>query len=179
MKGLPRQPWLVLGGLLIVTVSAAAWVSDDKRVAQDNVTEVVTPTPRRAVAVRTAQPTQTLNLDKLRNRNLTPGAGDPFAIRKKSKPPAPAAPLVVVAPPPPPPAAPPPSAPPLPFSYMGKLIDETGMAIFLVAGDRTLVVREGQTVESVYHLDSVSESRLLFTHLPTGIQQNISIGEPQ
>ncbi len=177
MKALPRQRWLILGGLLIVTVSAAAWVSDEKGVAPDSVAEVVTPAPRRAVAVRTQ--TETLNLDKLRNRNLTPGAGDPFAIRKKSKPAAPAVPAVVAAPPPPPAPAPPPSAPPLPFAYMGKLIDETGMAIFLVAGDRNLVVREGDTLESVYHLDSVTESRLLFTHLPTGIQQNIPIGEPQ
>jgi hypothetical protein len=177
MNTLPRRRWLILGGLLIVTVSAAAWVSDEKRVAPDTVAEVVTPTPRRAVVVRAQN--ETLNLDKLRNRNLTPGAGDPFAIRKKSKPPAPATPIVVAAPPPPPVPAPPPAVPPLSFTYMGKLIDETGMAIFLVAGDRNLVVREGETIESVYHLDSVTESRLLFTHLPTGIQQNFPIGEPQ
>jgi hypothetical protein len=175
MKVPPRQRWMMLGGLLIVTVSAAAWVSDEKRVAADDVAEVVTPAPRRAMIVRA--PTETLDLDKLRKRNLSPGAGDPFAIRKQNKPPAPRAPVVVAAPPPPPAPAPTTSAPPLPFVYMGKLIDETRLTIFLVTGDRNLLVREGETLESVYHLDRVTESHLLFTHLPTGIQQIMQIGE--
>jgi hypothetical protein len=139
----------------------------------------------RRVAERPDNPSaeDRVRLDKLRGRNAPASAGDPFGTRGWRKPVAPKKPSVAVQPvvpapaPPPPSAAPAPSAPPLPFTFLGRLSSEEVDAVFLALGDRNLVVREGEIVESVYRVDTISEMRLTVTHLPTGTQQQLSFGD--
>ncbi|MFN0039716.1 MAG: hypothetical protein ACKVP2_09415 [Burkholderiales bacterium] len=180
-----RQRWVVLGALLLATLTAAAWVSEDEKTTLAEAVGHVSPAsqateaPQRSGSKQSAEPMETLQIEKLRKSQTAPIAGDPFAARSWRKRAPAARPVAVVAAPAPPAPPPPPSAPPLPYTYMGKLVDDAGMAVFLVAGDRNLVVRQGETIDATYHLDSVSDARLLFTHLPTGIQQSFPIGEPQ
>jgi len=75
-------------------------------------------------------------------------------------------------------AAPPPQAPPLPFAYMGKLAEEQTTTVFLVAGDRNLVVKAGDLIDNTYRLEEVTDSAVVLTYLPMNQQQRLAIGVP-
>jgi hypothetical protein len=192
-----RQRWLVLGGLLTATLAAAAWVHGN-----DNTNQVVVESHERPGSMARAgdegrTDTQLRNdlpriagegagsqqrsdsrvqLERLNARTLGKSGRDPFAMpvrkapRKRPNPP----PVVVarVAPPPPP------SAPALPFKYMGKLVDGDETKVFLIHGDRNLVVRAGDTIESVYRLDRISDDELILTYLPMNQRQTLSTRTP-
>jgi hypothetical protein len=84
-------------------------------------------------------------------------------------------------PPPPPPAAkplppPPPSAPPLPFTYLGRYEDRAKPVIFLVRGDRVLLVSAGDVIEGTYRVDGIVGTALGLTYLPLNIKQSLDIG---
>ena len=93
-------------------------------------------------------------------------------------------------PPPPPPApvvsaaqtsAPPvPTAPPLPFQYMGSYApDGEAPVFFLTRGDRVYDVRVGDTLDSIYSVDSFNGAQLLLTYKPLNIQQQLVAGGSQ
>jgi hypothetical protein len=81
---------------------------------------------------------------------------------------------VEVVPPPPPP----PTAPPLPFSYMGRLLEETPQrpVYFLVKGDKLYTVAEGELIDGTYRLEGVDSGQLALTYLPLNIRQFIPMG---
>jgi len=82
-------------------------------------------------------------------------------------------------PPPPPPKPlppPPPTAPPLPFTYLGKKMEDGAWEIYLARGDQTLVVREKTTIDNTYRVDSVTPPTLSLTYLPLNQVQTLSIG---
>lgn len=94
-------------------------------------------------------------------------ATDLFASRSWAPPPAPAAPPAVL----PPPAAP---APPL-FTYLGKRRDEQGWQVYLGRGDLALIVREGETIEGGYRVESIKPPTLTLVRADN--KQQIAIGE--
>jgi len=176
MKFGPRQRWISLISLLTLALTAAAWVRDSDKAA---VAEVVEAPARSARLPRTAPvdrvAVERVELEKLRGNGLDANNADPFAARSWRKPPPrPAASAGAVPAPPPPP-----TAPPLPFVYMGKLISDENNAVFLVQGERNLVVHEGDVIDSTYRIDSFAQTRITLTHLPTGIQQTLVTGEAQ
>ena len=85
-----------------------------------------------------------------------------------------------VPPPPPPPPKPlpppPPTAPPLPFSYLGRYEDLAKPVIFLVRGDRILLVSAGDVIEGTYRVDGIVGTTLGLTYLPLNIRQTLDIG---
>ena len=186
MKIDARQCWIAVAALLMAALTAAAWVREADRKSG---TEVVEPPtrPRQVKAARGADPAtpDRVHLEKLRDRDPDSSANDAFATRSWRKPAAKAAAKVPVAPaalpavPAPPTAPAPPGAPPLPFTYMGRLLSEEADAVFLTQGERNLIVHEGEIIESTYRVDKVSQTRLTFTHLPSGVQQHLPIGETQ
>ncbi|MGH8769417.1 MAG: hypothetical protein ACREVT_14725 [Burkholderiales bacterium] len=182
MKIDARQRWIALVALLMAALTAAAWVREADRKSG---TEIVEPParPRQAQAARGADPAtpDRVHLEKLRGRDVDSNANDAFATRSwripapKAAATAPVSAVALPATPSPPTA--PPGAPPLPFTYMGRLLSEETNAVFLTQGERNLVVHEGEIIESTYRVDKVSETRLTFTHLPSGVEQHLSIGE--
>jgi hypothetical protein len=62
---------------------------------------------------------------------------------------------------------------------MGKLVSEEANAVFLTLGERNLVVHEGDVIDSTYRIDKLADTRVTLTHLPTGIQQTLDMGEVQ
>lgn len=84
-----------------------------------------------------------------------------------------------VPPPPPPPAPPPaPTAPPLPFTFLGKMLEPQGKLTIILAGDnRVYLVSEGETIDNTYHVDGVEGGQLALTYLPLQKKQYLNIGD--
>jgi len=84
------------------------------------------------------------------------------------------------APPPTAPTVTPPPAvtvkPPLPFVYLGKRRDDSGWQVYLGRGDLALVVREGDTIEGGYRVESIQPPNL--TLFRADHRQQVAIGEP-
>ena len=178
MKFGARRRWALLIALLTAALSAAAWVREGDKIADVAVVDAPLrqARPASAAAVGREQTAERVRLEKLHKHPLADRPEDAFAPRNWRKPPPKsgvAASAAVAAP------LPPPSAPPLPFAYMGKLLSEESRAVFLTQGERNLIVREGDVIDAIYRVDKLSDADLLFVHLPTGIQQNLPIGEPQ
>jgi hypothetical protein len=72
---------------------------------------------------------------------------------------------------------PPPQAPPLPFTFMGKLVDEGGIVVFLTNGARNWIVRAGDTIESLYRVEAIGEERMTLIYLALQTPQELAIGE--
>jgi hypothetical protein len=83
-------------------------------------------------------------------------------------------------PPPPPPAPtpppPPPSAPPLPFTFIGKSLQDGVWEIYLARGDRTHLVRENTVIDGTYRVDAIKPPVLTLTYLPLNQVQQLNIG---
>jgi hypothetical protein len=165
-----RTRWLLLGIALVLALVAARLVGrEDDRPAQ------ATPPARTAAPAAAARPSEQLDLDRLAARKGGTPAGDPFrslswqsvaeAEARRSSPP-----------PPPPPK---PQAPPLPFTYMGKLIEDGRIVVFLTQGDRNHIVRQGDTIDGTYRVDAVTEQGLSLTYLPLKQRQELAFGGAQ
>ena len=76
----------------------------------------------------------------------------------------------------PPPPPPPPSAPPLPFTYLGKSLQDGAWEIYLARGQQTYLVREGNTFDGTYRVDAIRPPTLTLTYLPLDQVQQINIG---
>jgi hypothetical protein len=187
----PGRRWLIIGGLLVATVGAAAWVRDG---ANEPASEIIAaaPGPKEMAGPSTAtsQPDTTrrtasprgersaiprIDLEKLNARNPGELVRDPFAV------PAPKPRKIVrgnAGPTTPTTPAPLQTAPPIPFTYMGKLRSGADTAIFLTQGDRNLVLREGDTIDSVYRVEHIADREITLVYLPLSQRQTIPIGEP-
>lgn len=176
MKFGTRQRWAVLIALLMAALSAAAWVREGDRSADAEVVDAPArqARPANATPARKELTGERVHLEKMRMHPSAERTDDAFAPRNWRKP-APKAPAVANTPI----VAPLPSAPPLPFVYMGKLLSEDARAVFLTQGERNLIVHEGDVIDAIYRVDKLSDAGLTFIHLPSGIQQNLPIGEPQ
>ncbi len=76
-------------------------------------------------------------------------------------------------------APPPPPPPPPPFTYMGQLADGVQTTVFLVSGERNLVVKAGDVIDNTYRIDEIGPTALVLTYLPQNVKQTLPIGAPQ
>lgn len=76
----------------------------------------------------------------------------------------------------PPPPPPPPVAPPLPFTYVGKSLQDGAYEIYLARGDRIVFVRDGMTIDGIYRVEPIRPPTLTLTYLPLDQVQRINIG---
>jgi len=94
-------------------------------------------------------------------------AADPFARRSFS--PAQAAPQAANV------AAAAPAAPPLPFVYLGKAIEDGKLEVFLGRGEKSYSVHAKQKLDDEYRIDKVTETSITFTYLPLKTRQTLDI----
>lgn len=74
------------------------------------------------------------------------------------------------------PAAPPvPTAPPLPFQYLGHVIDGDRLSVFLARGEDSYSVEAGQTIEGRYRVETITDTAVTFTYLPMGKRQVLAV----
>jgi hypothetical protein len=74
-------------------------------------------------------------------------------------------------------AAPPPQAPSLPFSYVGKMVEDGAQTIFLSRQDQNYVVKVGDTLDRTYRIARIDATTMTFIYLPLGQRQLLQIGE--
>ena len=173
--------WGVLAGVLAATLAAAAWVRSS---TEDTDSAIVAAVPADKGSVSAGAPSSgrsapapspamQVHLEKLSARSPGTPVGDPFALPvERVHRPARAAAKARPAP------APRPSAPPMPFTYMGKLRSGDDTAVFLTQGDRNLILHEGDTIDSVYRVEHIADSAITLLYLPLQQRQTIAVGEP-
>jgi hypothetical protein len=110
-----------------------------------------------------------LDLQRLKRVRKEGEIQDLFAGRSPNPPPAP---VVAVAKPAPPPA---PTAPPLPFKYLGRMVDGGKVVVFLERNQDNFAAAAGDTLDGTYRLESIGESAVQFVYLPLGEKQLLSI----
>ncbi|MNV71270.1 hypothetical protein D3C71_1642790 [compost metagenome] len=64
----------------------------------------------------------------------------------------------------------------MPFTYLGKAVDDGQVTVFVAQGDRNLVVKAGDVIDGVYRADSILPPVMTFTYLPLQMQQTLEIG---
>ena len=69
-----------------------------------------------------------------------------------------------------------PVAPPLPFSYMGKIIENGKLTIFLTRDDKTYAISAGETIDHQYMVNAITSQRIDFTYIPLGQKQTMMTG---
>jgi Tfp pilus assembly protein PilP len=67
-----------------------------------------------------------------------------------------------------------PEAPPLPFRYLGKLIEDGKLSVFLANGAESVTAVAGQRIGD-YRVDKVTESEVQFTYLPLKTKQSLPL----
>lgn len=109
-----------------------------------------------------------LPLDRLKRTRMQVKSTDLFGAKSWYVPP----------PPPPPEPPPPPVAPPLPFTFLGKIQEPAGkLTIFLAGANRVYLVSQGETIDDTYHVDGIEDGKLALTYLPLQIKQYLDLGE--
>ncbi|MGQ0544176.1 MAG: hypothetical protein ACT4P3_02445 [Betaproteobacteria bacterium] len=68
-----------------------------------------------------------------------------------------------------------PAAPPLPFAYLGKVIEGGKVEIWLSRGGELLAVAPGDRIGADYRLDAAEGDTLAFTYLPLGQRQTMDL----
>ncbi len=171
---MPRSPtrWTLYGAALVLALVGVRMVEPPgDRVA---VARARVDAERRTVApMRDAAEAPTLHLQLLAQRSQRDIETDLFNARSWEA--LAAEEASRNAPPPPPP--PPPRAPPLPFTFMGKLIDAGEVTVFLTNGERNWVVRSGDTIDGTYRVEGIGDQKMTLTHLALRLPQELAIGE--
>jgi hypothetical protein len=82
---------------------------------------------------------------------------------------APALPPVIQTPPPP-------AAPALPFTYLGKKLEDGRWEVYLSRGEQTYIVRDNSMMDGLYRVDSINPPTMHVVYLPLNLSQTIAIG---
>lgn len=164
-----RQRWVVYAIVLLLALTAVRWAGGQDRAEPRATVAYQAERPERPArevpaATGKAEAVPAVRLDQLERRAAAAPAGDPFRARSWEPE------LAVVRPNLPPP---PPQAPPLPFAYLGKMIDGEKTTVFLATPDRNYVVRSGDTLDGRYRVESIEEGAVAFTYLPLGTKQTL------
>jgi hypothetical protein len=161
---------LALGVALCMTLAAVLWVSQGEEggPADDVSTSAASGLARQQLRREASADGAPLQLGKLARRAQGEPNQDAFAGRSWTPPP----PTAVEAPPPAP------SAPPLPFTYIGKLQEgETGpVTIYLTQGEQAYSVKKGDVIDKTYRVESIDTAHIVLTYLPLRIKQTLTFG---
>lgn len=159
-----RHRWLILGSLLVLTLVLALWPQKAPREPAPR-----PPAAAKAPAAGQGRPpadTGSLGLSRGQQGTEPREIRDLFAGQTWHVPP---------------PAAPPgpPEPPPLPFTYLGKLVDDGRVTVYLSEGERNLAVRQGEIINGTYRVKRISPTAVTFVYIPMNKQQTLDIGRAQ
>ena len=171
-----KQRWILYAIALALTLVAVQWAggqdgADDRVAAGRQADEAAKPARGPDATAPAAERVPELRLELLGSRTSPAPNGDPFQARSWAPAPDPLEVSRRRLPPPPP------QAPPLPFSYLGKLVEDARTTVFLAQQDRNHVVRAGDTIDGTYRVERIGEDALVVTYLPLRIQQTLPFAE--
>jgi hypothetical protein len=69
--------------------------------------------------------------------------------------------------------------PPLPFTYLGRVVENGRERIFLASAQKNYLAQRGDVLENDYRIDRINEHQILFTYLPLKIGQTLETGAAQ
>lgn len=162
--------WLSISGVALVALDYYAGTErDEGRINRSTHAAAATPPvqqpPAHAALLR--------ELEALKGARAQPPAAELFAAKSwYVAPPQPPPP-----PPPPPPAPVIPSAPPLPFAFMGRMVEAERLTVFLVKGERVYLAAEGDVIDDIYKLEKIESGQLTLIYLPLNAVQTLAVGE--
>ena len=121
---------------------------------------------------RKAEPSLDLDLSRLDRATIASASqdGDPFAARSFNPKPQPAQQVAAA---PQAPAAP--EAPPLPFRYIGHMVEDGKTHLFLAFGEEAITARIGEKVASQWRVDRITEQEVQLTYLPLKQKQSLPL----
>ena len=146
----------LLGGLAVIATLASVVAGRESATL-----DIVQPTARAAPQLEARVE---LDISRLEKRTDEGPAADPFSPKSFAAPQSPAAPAA------PEKAGP----PPLPFRYLGKMIEDGRLAVFLAQGDESLSVKAGDRIGE-YRVDAVTETEVRFTYLPMKTKMSLPL----
>jgi hypothetical protein len=158
--------------IAIALALAAAVIFDNEVEPRGAVSAAPAPAPAPAPRAVPAEakgrqaPLPEIAIDKLDQKIPRDAVADALEPRSWEPPPAPRKEL-------PPPA---PQAPPLPFAYMGKIMEGGEVVVFLTKQDRNYLVKQGETIDGTYRVDDIKGTTMVLTYLPLNQQQILAIG---
>ncbi|MBI5908636.1 MAG: hypothetical protein HY848_01575 [Betaproteobacteria bacterium] len=68
-----------------------------------------------------------------------------------------------------------PTAPPLPYRFAGKLVQDGKLQVFLSKGDAAIPVKQGEILDGMYRVEAIGEDRITLVHLALGLRENIPV----
>lgn len=69
---------------------------------------------------------------------------------------------------------PPPSAPPLAFTFLGRMVDRGEVTIFLSKGGRQYTIKVNDVLDDTYRVDKITATDAVLTYLPLNTQQTLA-----
>lgn len=154
----------LLGFALILTIVAAIYPSQDKSMEIVETTSVRTTKPINTV--RTVSKAQNIELDT-REWVVEKDARDLFYVKPKFV----KAPVqvkqelpVIVEPLQP-------VAPPLPFTYLGKMTEENQITVYVAKPGRNYALRGGEIIDGMYKVQSIDAQKIIFNYIPLNSEQ--------
>jgi hypothetical protein len=73
------------------------------------------------------------------------------------------------------PAASPQLAPPLPFRYVGRLVQNGKREALVLRGNRLYSIAEGDEIDGEYRVERITGATIHFTYLPGRVKQNLDL----
>jgi len=68
-----------------------------------------------------------------------------------------------------------PRVPAMPYRYAGKVLHEGKLKVYLAKGDEVFAVRQGETLDRVYRVESIEDTRIRLLYLPLRRMQTIPV----
>jgi hypothetical protein len=68
-----------------------------------------------------------------------------------------------------------PEVPPLPFQYIGKVIENGKQEVYVMRGDELLTIARGQKIGKEYRVDKITGTSITFTYLPLKTRQTLDL----
>jgi len=164
--------WLVLGGLLALTVWLVLNVPES-----ENDLVIINPVSSSKHQLKLDRSTLPVEAKKdsqislVQRLPITGKSVDLFGLEQEIKPKNKVKPIIR-----PKPIA---KAPALPFTYVGKLVENNTVKVFLLEDQRLHIVKKGEKIGENYQLKNVSDQQISWLYLPLNITQKMSIGKAQ
>jgi len=177
MAKMKTRRLVILAGALALTLTAVAHINqmdqaDDPSLPEAALSQAAGEHSRAARARTETSPRPVDDAARLLNapdNRYAKAARDVFSAKNPQR--------RTPAPPPQAVSEPAPTAPPLPFTYVGKMVDGNRLTIYIASPDRNYAVTAGDVIDGTYRVEEAQDSQLVFTYLPLNIRQTISIGD--